>query len=73
MATQTETNQSSLKLIKLQEEMGILRSAIISVIGEDDEGDYNPMFVEDILKAMHEKPTRTFKSTTLFLSELAKA
>lgn len=73
MATQTDTMHPPIKLFELQQEVDILRSAIISVIGKDDEGDYNPQFVKDIFKAIGEKPTRSFKDAASFLNELAKA
>lgn len=73
MATQTDATRSSVKLFELQQEVDILRSAIISVIGKDNEGRYNPQFVKDIFKAVHENPIRSFKNAASFLSELAKA
>lgn len=71
MATQTDTIRPA-KLFELQQEVDILRSAVISVIGKDDEGDYNPQFVKDMFKAVGEKPTRSFKNVKSFLSELAR-
>lgn len=73
MATITDIIHPSTKLSELQKEVDILRSAIISVVGQDDEGDYNPQFVKKIFKAMREKPTRSFKNTASFLREIAQA
>ena len=67
------TKQFTPLYIELKHEIDTLRSALISVIGEDEEGDYNPNFVEMILKAANEHSTHSFTTTAAFLREITKA
>ena len=48
----------------------LLRSAVIGLLGEDEEGQYRPEFVEEILKSSKEKPTHTYKGPGSFLKQL---
>lgn len=57
---------------ELQREVSILRSAIISIIGEDDEGAYRPEFVKEILDAATETPQYRFRGKDSFLADLAR-
>ncbi|HEY4474435.1 MAG TPA: hypothetical protein VJC06_00740 [Candidatus Paceibacterota bacterium] len=54
----------------LKQEINMLRSLVISTIGKDKEGNYNPYFVKKILKDSEEKPTHIFKDKTSFLHQL---
>ena len=63
-------NKLNTKIDKLEQEIRILRSFLISVVGEDEEGEYHPRFVKEILKAAREKPDHSFKSKNSFLAAL---
>lgn len=54
----------------LQQEINLLRSLVISTIGKDKEGNYNPSFVKTILKVSKEEPIYIFKSKDSFLKQL---
>ncbi|MDP3779549.1 MAG: hypothetical protein Q8R30_05945 [bacterium] len=57
---------------ELQKEIFILRSAVIGLIGKDEEGTYQPKFIEEILTASAETPQYRFGSKKSFLSDLAR-
>jgi len=57
---------------ELQKEVSLLRSAVISIIGRDDEGAYNPKFVKEILEAAIETPYYRFRGKDSFLADLAR-
>ncbi len=57
-------------LADLEHEVMLLRSAVIGLLGEDEEGQYRPEFVEEILKSSKEKPTHTYKGPGSFLKQL---
>ena len=63
----TSTQQVNIKFAKLEREIKILRSAFISVVGKDKEGEYRPVFVRRILKAMKEEPSLTFENPISFI------
>ena len=58
------------ELANLRGEVVLLRSAIISLLGEDQEGQYRPEFVKKILKAATEKPKFAFNGSAEFLKQL---
>ena len=58
--------------ISLAEEIKMLRSLAVSLVGRDSEGDYRPDFVRKALRAMKLQPTRRFVSKKTFLAELSK-
>lgn len=57
---------------ELKQEVHSLRSLLISWIGKDEEGQYQPAFVERMIAAAHDDPTHQFKNATSFLRELKK-
>ena len=57
---------------ELQREVSMLRSAVISIIGRDDEGVYKPEFVKEILEAATETPQYHFRGKNSFLADLAR-
>lgn len=63
---------NSHNIIELQKEISILRSAIISIIGRDDEGVYRPEFVKEMLDAATETPQYRFRGRDSFLADLAR-
>ena len=55
----------------LQEELRILRSFIIGMIGKrDKEGDYRPEFIEKTLKVASEDAPFVFSGEKLFLKKI---
>lgn len=56
----------------LSQEVVVLRSLFISVIGRDSEGMYHPAFVKSILKNIKHKPTGRFTTAKNFLKRLKK-
>lgn len=60
------------ELTNLRKEMVLLRSLIISILGEDREGKYRPSFVDNILNAAQEKPRFEFKNPESLLAQLKR-
>jgi len=56
----------------LTDEIRQVKSLLISFIGTDPEGEYNPLFVKHAIAASREKPTRLFRNPTQFLKELKR-
>jgi hypothetical protein len=56
----------------LQNEVKLLRSFVISMVGKDEEGEYNPEFVKEILEAAQEQPTESFVDAQSFLQSLKR-
>ncbi len=57
----------------LAHELQQVKSLLISFVGTDPEGAYNPVFVKRVLEAAREKPTRTFRDAATFLEEVKRA
>ena len=55
----------------IQQDVRMLRSLLIGMVGEDREGVYRPAFVRALLAASMEQPTRRFRNTKNFLDDLA--
>lgn len=72
MKTSIPTSSKLNTLENIQREMKLFRSFVVSVIGEDKEGKYNQKFVNELFKAIKEKPTRSFNNSKYFLDELRK-
>lgn len=68
IVAQITTSNQGIK--NLKNELNLLRSFIISIIGEDKEGNYNPNFIAEILQAANEKPANIFRDSKSFLREL---
>ncbi|MDO8183933.1 MAG: hypothetical protein Q7T49_03050 [bacterium] len=56
----------------IKQEISLLRSAVISLIGKDSEGTYRPEFVRSTLAALNRKPTNNFKTTASFLKDISQ-
>lgn len=61
------------ELRRLRREVQILRGGLVSVIGEDPEGQYRPKFVARILEVAEEQPTKRFTSAAAFRTALRRA
>ena len=57
-------------MVALQREMLQLRSFLIGIAGKDDEGEYRPEFVREILEASEEQPQFTFQNGKEFLRQI---
>jgi len=67
------TNSKILQeLNNVKEELKIVKSLLISLVGTDAEGNYSPGFVKEIFKASKEKPKYSFKNEKHFLAQLQK-
>lgn len=56
----------------LAEEVAMLRSLAVSLVGRDSEGAYRQEFVRKALRAARLVPTRRFLNKKTFLAELSK-
>ena len=59
--------------LTLREEVMLLRSAVIGLVGKDDEGEYRPEFVREVFKDLKRKPTLTFTTPEKFLEDVERA
>ena len=57
--------------INIAQELTLLRSAVIGLIGKDSEGEYRPEFVKKVLRALKEKPRYTSTSKEKFLKQIS--
>lgn len=55
---------------ELKREVRSLRSLIISMVGEDKEGNYHPEFVRDLLESIEEKSTYRYTGPGSLLKQL---
>ena len=71
MITATKNiSKLNIEFSNLKQEVRTIRSLLISVVGEDKEGQYHTQFVREVLKAAKEKPEYVFKDMKSFLAEL---
>lgn len=75
MSTTARASAQSLRIEirRLKRDVHILRSGLVSLLGEDAEGEYRPGFVAQILAAVDEQPTETFISPRVFRAALRRA
>ncbi len=66
----SQTLKNKLQISELQEEIKLLRSFIIGIIGKDEEGKYNPEFIKKIYKSSQETPKFIFKDKDSFLKQI---
>ena len=59
--------------LTIKQEITLLRSAVINLVGRDMEGEYRPEFVRSTMTALSQKPTKHFISPKQFLAGLSKA
>ena len=72
-SSKTQKMPAAIPIRALRQEVALLRSAVISVIGKDEEGVYRSAFIQEALRSAREKPTRKFRNAALFLHELHRA
>ena len=63
----------SMSKLTLEQEVRLLRSAVIGLVGEDSEGNYRPEFVEETFAALSDKQRFVFSSPKQFLAHLKAA
>jgi len=69
MATFT-LRQLNTEVLTLKQNMDLLRSFLISIVGRDKEGEYNAKFVKEMEHAAAEKPDYSFQGADSFLTQL---
>lgn len=57
----------------LQQQILLLNSAVISIVGRDSEGAYNSAFVKSSLKALRQSTSKRFISKQQFLFDVVRA
>ncbi len=65
---------NKLQISDILRELKLLRSFVIGFAGKDEEGNYNPKFIEKILRELQEpkkEKTHTFKDKKTFLSQIS--
>lgn len=55
------------------QELKLLRSALIGLIAKDHEGSYKPEFVSEMFSSLNRQPSKVFKNADQFLEEVKKA
>lgn len=60
------------EIVDLVQEIKLLRSALFGYVGKDPEGEYNPIFVNQLLENAKEKDAHEFKNKKDFLNLLNK-
>lgn len=65
------TVNTTAEVISIKEEVNLLRSFVIGILGKDEEGEYRPEFVEKALKAAREKPRGVITDTESFFKNLS--
>lgn len=68
--TKITRHQSAQNLKDLQSEMVQMRSFLIGLAGKDSEGEYQPVFVERVLRIAAQEPTEKFTTSADFLRQL---
>lgn len=66
-----EINTKIIKeLAEIKREVQALRTVVIGLVGKDEEGEYQPGFVEKVLKAEKSEIVGEFRDEASFLAEL---
>lgn len=68
--TQTTLEILNRNVSELKEELKILRSFVIGVLGKDKEGEYRPEFVKKILKLATEEAPLAFRNKKEFIKRI---
>jgi len=59
--------------LTIKQELTLLRSAVVGLVGKDKEGNYRPEFVTEMLASTSRKPTKTFTTPDEFLKEVSNS
>ncbi len=68
----TKTLKNNNKINSALEEISLLRSAVIGWIGKDEEGEYNPRFIDEIIESSKDGKISQFTTKQSFLDLLKK-
>jgi hypothetical protein len=55
----------------LKDEVKLLRSAVIGLVGKDQEGNYRTAFVREMFSDLKRKPTQSFENGADFLKKIS--
>jgi hypothetical protein len=64
-------NKNRVSVTDMANELALLRSAVIGMLGEDPEGKYRSEFVRKALRVMKEKSRYTFTTKEKFLKQIS--
>lgn len=70
MISANEIRKLTSEVENLKQEVGRLRSLLISVVGEDREGAYCASMVKELLEAATEQPTREYAGPGSLVEQL---
>jgi len=59
--------------LTLKQEVKLLRSAVIGIVGQKDKYEYDPNFIKEVFSDLNRKPTKKFTNTKNFLQEIKNA
>jgi hypothetical protein len=59
--------------LTLKQEVLLLRSAVVGLVGKDKEGQYRPELVKSVLADLNRKATHNFVDPESFLEEVKRA
>ena len=59
--------------LSVKQEITLLRSAVINLVGRDTEGEYRPEFIKGTFAALSKKHTKNFVSSKQFLADISKS
>ncbi|MCA9361651.1 hypothetical protein KC845_03800 [Candidatus Kaiserbacteria bacterium] len=59
-----------MSMLSVKDEVKLLRSALIGLVGKDREGNYRADFVREMYTDLKRKPTQTFSNKEDFLALL---
>ena len=60
----------NMSMLSVKDEVKLLRSALIGLVGKDREGNYRADFVREMYTDLKRKPTQTFSNKEDFLALL---
>ena len=61
------------QVVNLQLKVDALHNALVSMLGEDAEGNYRPEFIKELLESLKEKPEFTYTDSDTFLEQVNDA
>jgi hypothetical protein len=70
MISSREIKKLTSEVETLKQEVGLLRSLLISVVGEDPEGEYRSSIVRELMEAAIETPLHEYAGSGSLLAQL---
>lgn len=59
--------------LTIKQELTLLRSAVVGLVGKDKEGNYRPEFVSEMLSSASRKPVKNFTTPEDFLKQISNS